>query len=144
MTYFLPNRNIYYYSSILTEMEKDWGLEHYPYILTYCGITPQKSEESKLFWKSWISYIDDVQIGICGIYEDIKKRMWMGYFGVLPSFRKKGYGKILLNHMEQETKKLGHKNLYCYCDERPLTFYKLNGYQLLFKNEFNIIKKSLV
>ena len=121
-------------------MEEDWDIEHYPYILTYCNIIPNNDN---LYWQSWLSYRNSILIGICGLYEDIKKRMWMGWFGVLPSQRKKGYGNVLLNYMEYKTKQLGYNNLYCYCTDEPLGFYKKNGYQKLLENEYNIIKKSL-
>lgn len=57
-----------------------------------------KSENSKEDYISFIVYKNNSPIGITGVYvEDIDKTtIWLDWYGILPEYRNKGYGRTVL------------------------------------------------
>jgi GNAT superfamily N-acetyltransferase len=126
---FVNTKKIKDYSNVFIEMEQDWDFEHYQFILTYCNIIEIGDDQAELYWKMWLVYVKDELIGICGLYEDSsKKRCWLGWFGIFPDFRKKGYGEKCLKFMEKKARKQGYDAIHCYCSDEPLQYYLTNGY----------------
>ena len=64
----------------------------------------------------YIAYVDDKPVGITGTYyEDIDKdSIWLSWFGVLPTERKKGYGRQILEATNEICKKMPFKYFRCY------------------------------
>lgn len=56
----------------------------------------------------YIAYINNEQIGITGIYHYQEDEAWLAWFGILPQYRNKGYGKKLL----EETIKIAKEQKY--------------------------------
>ena len=66
---------------------------------------------NKDYWKYWLVYDNDNNIvGITGLYSDfnIEKTysIWLGWFGIRPIYRRKGYGKEVLEFTIKEAYKL--------------------------------------
>lgn len=88
----------------------------------------------------WISYDSDVDrpigfpVGISGLYvEDADiESSWLGWFGVLPEFRRQRYGTRIINHYEDEARLAGFKYARLYTTENNAVaraFYKYAGYE---------------
>lgn len=87
--------------------------------------------------KYFIVYEDFELIGITGIYEDEFTQeigtAWVGWYGVLPDYRGKGYGKqILLKTIESATK-LGYKFIRLYTESTNISACKLYDKVMDFK-----------
>ena len=69
--------------------------------------------------KYWLVKKNGKYVGICGLYayKSDPKDAWLGWFGVLESERKKGYGTQILSHIMQLAKELGYENFRLYTDE---------------------------
>ncbi len=59
-------------------------------------------------------------VGITGIYshKEYPKDAWIGWFGILPMFRKKHYGIESLEFIKKRAIKLGFDSLRCYTDDK--------------------------
>ena len=82
--------------------------------------------------KYYIAYIDDQEVGITGIYRYQKDEAWLGWFGILPKYRKKGYGKMLLEETMKLAEKLGYKTMRLYTDkkenDKAIKLYEKSGF----------------
>ena len=92
---------------VKTQMEifpSECGYFQYNYALI-CG---------KDYWKYWIVYDNEEIIGITGLYSDFDinetNSIWLGWFGIRPQYRRKGYGKEVLEYTIKEAYKLA--NIY--------------------------------
>lgn len=129
---FYQSKNIHDYKAILAGLQEDFEMEHWPYILTWCGILDNDLEHMGKYWEVWLIEVDEKKVGICGIYS-LKRdttEMWLGWFGVLKPYRRMGIGGVALEFMEIEASKAGCKRLISYISKgtQPLKFYKENGY----------------
>lgn len=74
------------------------------------------------------------ELGIYGLYEvpSDSSSAWLGWFGVLEKFRKKGYGREIINHFENEAREKGYKFARFYTDKEDndaaISFYTKLGY----------------
>lgn len=102
----------------------------------------------------WIVYDENDLIGVSGLYSyhEYKEDAWLGWFGVLPDKRSRGYGSKILDHFEQYAKKQGYKTVRLYTDEiankDAIKLYTKRG---MIKEEYNnededkeIIKTTLI
>ena len=82
----------------------------------------------------YLLYLDEVCIGISGIYQypSDPASAWLGWFGILPAYRRYGYGSEALGIFEQTARDRGfaYARLYTdrYNNEAAITFYTANGY----------------
>ncbi len=65
----------------------------------------------------YIASVSNKPIGMTGIYRFISDEAWVGWFGILPQYRNKGYGKKLLEQTIEMAKKQGYKILRLYTDK---------------------------
>lgn len=67
----------------------------------------------------YIAYDGDVPIGVTGIYSyhEYPLDAWLGWFGILPEFRKKGYGSIVFDETVSLAKQKGYKSFRLYSEE---------------------------
>lgn len=78
----------------------------------------------------------DSLVGVCGHYPDwnAPQRLWLGWFGVLPEQRRKGYGARILQHMQNLTRQMGATELRLYSsvlDQPAHRLYRRLGFELL-------------
>lgn len=75
----------------------------------------KNARESVAFW---VCKENEVPIGITGIYIMFKypKDAWCGWFGVLPQFQGKGFGKKIFLWTMNKAKYMGLENFHLYTD----------------------------
>lgn len=75
-----------------------------------------KMRETTVFWICKDKKGDVV--GITGIYSyfEYPEDAWLGWYGVLPKYRKQGYGKEILLWTIEKAKEMGFKNFRLYTD----------------------------
>lgn len=63
---------------------------------------------------------DEYYVGITGIYshKEYPEDAWVGWFGILPMFRRCHYGEDALKFTRDKAKKLGFKTLRLYTDDK--------------------------
>lgn len=67
----------------------------------------------------WIVYDGNEPIGVSGLYSyhEYDEDAWLGWYGVLPNKRKRGYGSKILEHFKNYAKERGYKTIRLYTDE---------------------------
>ena len=92
-------------------------------------------------------YLGEKCIGISGLYYyDIDPRSaWLGWFGIIPEYRNKGYGKVALNLFLNECKERNYMFARLYTDEidnaDAVKFYLHNGFTFeRYENSHDITK----
>lgn len=68
---------------------------------------------------NWLVFCDKDPIGIIGLYSyhEYPDDAFMGWYGVLPSARGKGYGSKIFDFFEDTAKKKDYKNIRLYTDD---------------------------
>lgn len=71
-------------------------------------------------------------VGITGVYADNADECWLGWFGIRPEYRRKGYATEMLNLQLQMMKNYGYKicRLYTYTtiNKEAIPMYLKNGF----------------
>ena len=129
MLKYVPMTRDNIYDMVKTQMEifpSECGYFQYDYALN-CG---------KDYWKYWLVYNEEDIVAITGLYSDFDinetNSIWLGWFGVRPSYRKQNIGTEVLNFTINEAYKLAKKypikylRLYTSIDENATA-------QLLYK-----------
>ncbi len=81
----------------------------------------------------WLVKVGKKFIGLTGIYyyPQYPKDAWLNWFGVIPEFRRKGFGRKIFNRTYAYARRLGFKNFRLYTDLKDnaatLAFYKSRG-----------------
>ncbi len=62
--------------------------------------------------KYYLAYFKDEPIGITGFYyyPDYQEEMWLAWFGILPKYQRKGFGKKVLEWSINKVRLDGKKN----------------------------------
>ena len=70
--------------------------------------------------KYWLAKDNDKYVGICGLYayNFAPKDAWLGWFGVIPNERRKGFGAQILSDTMQIATIWGFDTLRLYTDEK--------------------------
>lgn len=84
--------------------------------------------------KYYLAYLNNKPIAITGLYyyPDYPDDMWLAWFGVLPEYQGRGYGKEVLKWSMNKALSEGKKNLRLYTDETNMStavnLYKSFGF----------------
>ncbi|MDE6141192.1 MAG: GNAT family N-acetyltransferase [Bacilli bacterium] len=73
--------------------------------------------------KYYLAYLNNKPIAITGFYHypDYPDDMWLAWFGVLPEYQGRGYGKEVLKWSMKKALSEGKKNLRLYTDETNMS-----------------------
>lgn len=88
------------------------------------------------YLKYFLASFDNDIVGFCGIYSNKSDEGWLGWLGVKPQFRRKGYAKEMLSKL----KVLMLKNGFRYC--RLYTDTELNHNAYLLYKKLGFIEDS--
>ena len=98
------------------------------------------------FFKYFTVYSEDVGeecIGFCGIYAANYEEAWLGWFGVKPKFRRRGFGKEMLSELEFLMLQYGYRYSRLYTDKvinnNAYNLYLKNGYIEDSQYEYNFV-----
>lgn len=106
--------------------------EIFPNSSAYSVYKSKITGERKDLYIGYIAYIEDIPVGVTGIYEISKysDTVWLSWFGVKKEYRKLGYGKQILDYTIEMAKALNKKYLRLYTFEiwnsEAQAFYKRN------------------
>ncbi|MCX4365280.1 MAG: GNAT family N-acetyltransferase [Bacilli bacterium] len=84
--------------------------------------------------KYYLAYYKDEPIGITVFYyyPDYQEEMWLAWFGILPKYQRKGFGKKVLEWSINKVRLDGKKTLRLYTDETSMqdavNLYKKMGF----------------
>lgn len=57
----------------------------------------------------YLGYENDSVVGISGVYANSASECWLGWFGIRPEYRRKGYATAMLNLQLEIMKKYGYE-----------------------------------
>lgn len=106
--------------------------EIFPNSSAYSVYKSKAIGERKDLYIGYIAYMEDIPVGVTGIYEIPKysDTVWLSWFGVKKEYRKLGYGKQILDYTIEMAKALNKKYLRLYTFEiwnsEAQAFYKRN------------------
>ena len=84
------------------------------------------------FLRYYLAIEDNNIVGFCGIYSNNKEEAWLGWFGIRPEFRRKGYAQRMLNMLSYIMLEKGYRYCRLYTDK----VINNNAYLLYRKNKF--------
>ena len=106
--------------------------EIFPNSSAYSVYKSKITGERKDLYIGYIAYIEDIPVGVTGIYEipEYSDTVWLSWFGIKKEYRKLGYGKQILDYTIEIAKTLNKKYLRLYTFEmwnnEAQAFYKRN------------------
>lgn len=106
--------------------------EIFPNSSAYSVYKSKITGEMKDLYIGYIAYIEDIPIGVTGIYEipEYSDTVWLSWFGIRKEYRKLGYGKQILDYTIEMAKAMNKRYLRLYTFEiwnsEAQTFYKRN------------------
>jgi len=106
--------------------------EIFPNSSAYSVYKSKITGERKGLYIGYIAYMEDVPIGVTGIYEipEYPDTVWLSWFGIKTEYRKLGYGKQIFDYTIEKAKNLNKKYLRLYSFEiwnnEAQEFYKRN------------------
>ena len=101
-------------------------------MLRWCGYGRKRHRELAL-WHVYVVFYLDKPIGVTGIYreqEDPSNRCWLGWFGIIPAYRRQKIGSYLFNSTCSIMRNKGFSSLYIYTEadnEKAIKFYTSLG-----------------
>lgn len=127
----ISSRNIIDFTSVIEWLKPDFG-DLSKSIYLWCH--PEKLQQDTRFWKVWLIQKDNIIIGICGLYslDYTNDVLWLGWFGLIPSFRSTGIGSQVLQELKVLAIENGAKKLNSYVDRenhQALKFYQRAGFE---------------
>lgn len=106
--------------------------EIFPNSSAYSVYKSKITGERKDLYIGYIAYIEDIPVGVTGIYEipEYSNTVWLSWFGIKKEYRKLGYGKQILDYTIEMAKELNKRCLRLYTFEvwnsEAQAFYKRN------------------
>ncbi len=120
----------------MNEILPDFGNAFLHTILVWCGLLTD-TEDNGEYWQVWLIKDGKNIVGICGLYSLVpnseKTELWLGWLALIPSYRNKGIGKTIMEHLYSVAR---HENVYTllsYVDRngKPLNFYRREGFEVI-------------
>ena len=91
----------------------------------------------------YLATINRTIVGLTGIYADQDSECWLGWFGIRPEYRHRGYANKMLDLTLEKMQKYGYKVCRIYTNsvhnEDAVKLYLKKGFQINSKSRGNII-----
>lgn len=123
-------------------------------MLRWCGYGRKRHRELAM-WNVYVVCHLNKPIGVTGVYceqGDPSERCWLGWFGIVPNYRRRGIGSSLFNTTCKISRSKGFSSLYIYTegtDEEAISFYESVGcnklgpaYEVFLNSGFDNFSKS--
>ena len=78
-----------------------------------------------------ILYVDNQAAGCARFFIDENNHMKLGRFAILKQYRKKGFGKIIVNSIADNTVMLGYNKIYLSAQVHAIKFYESCGFKVI-------------
>ncbi len=126
-------KDIKQYRLLFDGLFKDFNYALWDGILMWCDIKYNSIAEDR-YWRVFLIKKRNIVIGICGLYsmDHDTDELWLGWFGILPEYRNKGIGKIVLQALEKRAKIVGCKYIYSHVGKnnfKAMRFYEREGFE---------------
>ena len=98
----------------------------------------------------YIAYENNVAVGLSGVYANRMDECWLGWFGIRPEYRQKGFATKLLNLQLQMMKDDGYKICRVYTNiisnKEAVCLYLKNGFEknAVYAKNLVIMAKPLI
>ena len=129
----IPTKHREDFDEIVGALSAELGPRFAYSLNNWCGIGTRPYPLS--VWEMFLAKTDDQVVGICSFYRQIDDRpirMWVGWIGVLPQFRRQKIGSEMLSRIENMMLLKGARESWVYADEddkAAQTFYIARGYK---------------
>jgi RimJ/RimL family protein N-acetyltransferase len=120
---------------IMRELADDFGDRFLLSMLHWCGIGNRTKPISS--WEVFLLGTNHGILGVGGLYrlpETPANPVWLGWFGIRPAFRRRGYGTAAMHAIVNRACSMDCKELWVYTgslDEAARGFYTKLGFELL-------------
>jgi len=131
----ISTRELALFLPVMRELADDFGGGFLLSMLHWCGIGKRTSPLR--FWEVSLLRADREIVGVCGLYrmhETPASLIWLGWFGIRPAFRRRGYGSATIHSLADRAREMGCKELWVYTgssDEVAREFYSTLGFKLV-------------
>src|SRR6516165_1985326 len=115
--------------------EIDFGDRFLLSMLHWCGIGRRSTPLD--YWKVFLLRADGDVLGVSGLYRQpgmAETVCWVGWFGIRPGFRRRGFGTGAMHALIEFAQSLDCKELWVYTGSSDLVavgFYRSLGFELL-------------
>src|SRR5258708_32846713 len=104
----ITTKEIDLFLPIMRELADDFGDRFLLSMLHWCGIG--KRANPLLFWEVFLLRANREIVGVCGLYqmsETPASLAWLGWFGIRPAVRRRGYGSSAIHSLADRTCNMG-------------------------------------
>ena len=131
----ITTKEIELFLQVMRELADDFGDRFLLSMLHWCGIGGRSNPLE--FWEVYLLRANHETLGVCGLYKQAEtpaSQFWLGWFGIRPAFRRRGYGTAAIRALVDRARTKDCKELWVYTgasDEVARLFYTKLGFELL-------------
>ena len=131
----ISTRDIAQFLPLMKELADDFGDRFLVSMLHWCGIGNRTKPLPS--WEVFLLGPDHGILGVGGLYrlpETPANHVWLGWFGIRPAFRRRGYGTAAMSAIVNRARSMDYNELWVYTgssDEVARSFYTKLGFELL-------------
>ena len=78
-----------------------------------------------------VLFVDNIAAGCARFYLDENNHYHLGRFAILKQYRKCGYGKVIIEAIENEIVKLNHHEILLSAQVNAVKFYEKSGFKVV-------------
>jgi ribosomal protein S18 acetylase RimI-like enzyme len=111
----VSTRNIEMFIPILREI--DFGDQFLLSMLHWCGIGQRPTPLE--YWQVFLVASKQEIVGVSGLYRQPgmpAQLCWLGWFGIRPRFRRRGFGSAAIRSLAEEAQKINCREIWVYTD----------------------------
>lgn len=118
-----PDEMSIYYQIRFETLRKPWG-------------QPEGSEKDETDADSIhaLLYIDNTPAGVCRLHFNTADEAQIRYMGICNEFKGKGFGKLLMDYLENIAYTKGANKIILHAREKAMNFYLRQGYKTVEKS----------
>ena len=105
------------YEAVINALEPDLGPGLRASMRYWCGLEPRPNPLD--FWEVYLVEAEGSTVGLGGLYRrpgEPESVLWLGWLGIMPQLRNRGYATAALQLLRDRARELGAQKLYVYTD----------------------------